>query len=70
MLAALLLWELGARDAARRCIGVWPPPTEVAADLVELAGSAGYWNSWLLSFERVFWGFAIALLLGDPVRPR
>jgi NitT/TauT family transport system permease protein len=65
VLAALALWELGARLGAP-LIGVWPPPTEVAADLAELAGSAGYWNSWLLSFERVFWGFAIALLLGIP----
>jgi NitT/TauT family transport system permease protein len=65
VLAALLLWELGARIDAP-LIGVWPPPTDVAADLVDLAGSAGYWNSWLLSFERVFWGFIVALLIGIP----
>jgi NitT/TauT family transport system permease protein len=41
-----------------------PPPTAVVADLAELARSGGYWNSWWLSWQRVFWGFTWALALG------
>jgi sulfonate transport system permease protein len=65
VLAALLVWELGAR-LDLPLLAAWPPPTEVAKDLVEVASSGGYWNSWLLSFERVFWGFVIALAVGIP----
>jgi sulfonate transport system permease protein len=65
VLAALLIWELGAQ-LDLPLLAPLPPPTEVAADLVEVAGTGGYWNSWLLSFERVFWGFVIALVLGIP----
>ena len=65
VVAALLVWELGAR-LNLPLLAAWPPPTEVAQDLVEVASSGGYWSSWQLSFERVFWGFVIALLLGIP----
>ena len=66
VLAALLVWELAAR-LNLPLLASWPPPTEVAKDLVEVASSAGYWSSWRLSFERVFWGFVIALALGIPL---
>jgi NitT/TauT family transport system permease protein len=65
VLAFLVLWELGARLDAP-LIAPLPPPSDVAQELVALAGTGGYWNSWLLSFERVFWGFVIALVLGIP----
>jgi NitT/TauT family transport system permease protein len=65
VLAALLVWELGAQ-LDLPLLAPLPPPTAVASDLVQVAGTAGYWNSWLLSFERVFWGFVIALALGIP----
>jgi len=29
--------------------------------------SADYWNSWLVSFSRVLWGFFLAQLLGIPI---
>jgi NitT/TauT family transport system permease protein len=65
VLIALLVWEAGAQ-LDLPLLAPLPPPTAVASDLVDVAGSAGYWNSWLLSFERVFWGFVIALALGIP----
>ena len=65
VLAALLVWQLGAQLDAPFLARV-PPPTAVVEDLVTLAQTGGYWNSWLLSFERVFWGFAFALALGIP----
>jgi NitT/TauT family transport system permease protein len=63
--AAVVLWQAGAQLDAP-LLAKLPPPTDVAADLVSLAGDGGYWNSWLLSFERVFWGFVFALALGVP----
>jgi NitT/TauT family transport system permease protein len=63
--AAVALWEAGARVDAPLLAEI-PPPSAVATDLVSLVGTGGYWNSWLLSFERVFWGFALALALGVP----
>lgn len=65
VLAALLLWQAGAQ-LDLPLLAPLPPPTAVAGDLVDVASSGGYWNSWLLSFERVFWGFVIALALGIP----
>jgi NitT/TauT family transport system permease protein len=65
VLAALILWELGAwLDVP--LLAPLPPPSAVAEDLVDVAGTGSYWKSWLLSFERVFWGFVIALALGVP----
>jgi sulfonate transport system permease protein len=65
VLAALAIWELAAQLDIPP-LADWPPPTAVASDFVEVAGSGGYWNSWLLTFERVFWGFVIALAVGIP----
>jgi NitT/TauT family transport system permease protein len=66
VVAGLLAWELAAR-LNLPLLAAWPLPTEVAQDLVEVASSGGYWSSWQLSFERVFWGFVIALALGIPL---
>jgi NitT/TauT family transport system permease protein len=57
------VWELAARLDAP-VVGALPPPSAVLADFVPLAGSAGYWNSWWLSWQRVLWGFLWALVLG------
>ena len=56
------LWELASLLGAPA-----PAPSAVAADLADAAGHGGYWNSWLLSFERVFWGFVFGLALGVPL---
>ena len=66
VLAALVVWELGAQlDAAAR----WPrcrrPPTSPPTSST-VARTSGYWSSWPLSFERVLSGFAFALVLGVP----
>jgi NitT/TauT family transport system permease protein len=55
-----LVWEAVARVG----LVLLPPPSEVAADFGELVRSGGYWNSWLLSGQRVLWGFLWAFVLG------
>jgi sulfonate transport system permease protein len=65
VIAALVVWELGAQLDAP-LLGPVPPPTDVAADLVAVAQTSGYWSSWQLSFERVLTGFVFALILGVP----
>jgi NitT/TauT family transport system permease protein len=62
LLGFVALWELASLLGAPA-----PAPTAVAADLADAAGHGGYWNSWLLSFERVFWGFVFGLALGVPL---
>lgn len=47
-------------------IGAVPAPTEVVTAWIGLLDDPGYWESWYLSFGRVFGGFIVALLLGVP----
>ncbi|MDH3579485.1 MAG: ABC transporter permease, partial [Hyphomicrobiales bacterium] len=47
-------------------IGKIPPPSDVAASWVSIVQRPGYWESWYLSFFRVFFGFMIAQLIGIP----
>ena len=45
-----------------------PGPVEVLVAFVsEYLLSAAYWTAWLVSFERVVWGWALAQLIGIPV---
>lgn len=69
VLLAGVAWELATRvhdwvGIVVPMVSQLPPPTAVAADFVRLAGSAGYWNSWSLSFQRVLAGFLVALTVG------
>ncbi|KUO60079.1 MAG: nitrate ABC transporter permease [Alphaproteobacteria bacterium BRH_c36] len=44
-----------------------PGPSEVVQTFVrDYLFSPHYWHSWLVSFERVFWGFALAQIIGIP----
>ncbi len=47
-------------------IGKIPPPSAVLDVWVEVVQRPGYWQSWYLSFMRVFLGFFIAMLIGIP----
>lgn len=45
-----------------------PGPVEVLVAFVsEYLVSAAYWRAWMVSFERVVWGWALAQLIGIPV---
>ena len=68
----VLLWQIGSTWhtwAGFRLpwIGTVPPPTEVFAAWSALLGKWGYWESWYLSFTRVFAGFIAAMAVGIPL---
>ncbi len=45
-----------------------PGPIEVVTVFItEYLPSPAYWTAWLVSFQRVFWGWAIAQLIGIPL---
>jgi NitT/TauT family transport system permease protein len=69
LLVLVVSWELATRlddwtGVAFPFLAPLPPPTAVLAELGELVGTPGYWNSWSLSWQRVMWGFLWALVLG------
>ena len=47
-------------------IGKIPPPSSVIVQWVDVVQRPGYWESWYLSFFRVFFGFIIAQIIGIP----
>jgi NitT/TauT family transport system permease protein len=70
--AFVLLWQIGSTwhtwaGFKLPWIGTVPPPTEVFAAWSALLGKWGYWQSWYLSFTRVFSGFIAAMAVGIPL---
>jgi len=68
---ALLLWEIGSQSKRWFGFEVWwigkiAPPSAVLATWIDVAQRPGYWQSWYLSFFRVFLGFIIAQIVGIP----
>ena len=62
-----VLWDLLVRAKIGGFAQI-PAPYEVAATFIsDYMFDAQYWNSWRVSFERVFLGFAAAQLLGIPL---
>ncbi|MGI9382308.1 MAG: ABC transporter permease [Methyloligellaceae bacterium] len=67
----VLFWEICSQTKAwfgfqTPWIGKIPPPSDVLAQWVSVVQRPGYWESWYLSFFRVFFGFMIAQLIGIP----
>ena len=67
----LILWEVGFRF--HEWFGIMVPfigkieaPTLVGARWSEVVLKPGYWESWYLSFGRVFLGFFVAQMVGIP----
>jgi len=67
----LILWEVGFRF--HEWFGIMVPfigkidaPTLVVARWSEVVLKPGYWESWYLSFGRVFLGFLVAQVVGIP----
>ncbi len=67
----ILIWEVGSQSkdwfgVEVPFVGKVPPPSEVLAIWVEVVQRPGYWESWYLSFMRVFLGFFVAMIIGIP----
>ena len=68
----VMIWEVGARSEQWfgfrfPFLGLVPPPSAVFISWGGLIGDPGYWQSWYMSFLRVFGGFMAALLIGIPL---
>ena len=68
----VVLWEVGARfeqwfGYRFPFIGLVPPPTDVFVSWGGLIRDPGYWQSWYMSFLRVFAGFTAAMIVGIPL---
>ncbi|MCE5335452.1 MAG: ABC transporter permease [Desulfobacteraceae bacterium] len=66
IIASLIFWEFAAR-VHLPVIGMIPAPSAVAGSLSSLIFTGYYWESWYVSFERVFSGFVMAQIIGIPV---
>lgn len=67
----IILWELGFRfygwfGVMIPFIGKIDAPSLVVARWSEVVLLPGYWESWYLSFGRVFFGFLVAQVVGIP----
>jgi len=61
-----LLGSLGFKKDYLPWVGAVPAPSDVLKAWMEVLGSAGYWQSWYMSFFRVMGGFFSAMLIGIP----
>lgn len=67
----ILFWEICSQSKVWfgiqvPFIGKVPPPSAVINVWADVVLMPGYWESWYLSFMRVFVGFVIAMVLGIP----
>ena len=67
----IVFWEIGAQFKTWFGIEIWwigklAPPTAVFERWMIVVQRPGYWESWYLSFFRVFLGFIIAQIIGIP----
>ena len=68
----LIIWEIGARSEQLfgvrfPFLGLIPPPSSVLVSWSGLIGDPSYWQSWYMSFLRVFGGFLAAMVIGIPL---
>ena len=71
IIAFIILWEVGSQFKSWFGIEIWwvgkvAPPSDVFATWISVVQRPGYWESWYLSFFRVFLGFIIAQIIGIP----
>ena len=68
----IAIWEFGARSLdligwRMPFVGLIPPPSDVLASWTGLFMEPSYWQSWYMSFLRVFTGFIVAMIVGIPL---
>jgi NitT/TauT family transport system permease protein len=66
IIVTILFWEVCARLKVP-VIGMIPAPSSVAEFLGGMLFDGSYWESWLVSFKRVFLGFILAQVIGVPL---
>ena len=66
VIAAVILWEICSRLKVP-IIGMIPAPSSVIKSLRALLMDTFYWESWVVSFKRVFVGFIVAQIVGIPL---
>ena len=67
----VVFWEVCSQSKQWFGVEIWwigklAPPTTVMAVWMDILPKPGYWESWGLSFGRVFLGFIIAQIIGIP----
>tara|TARA_B100000767_G_scaffold102933_1_gene98799 strand:+ start:311 stop:1132 length:822 start_codon:yes stop_codon:yes gene_type:complete len=68
----IAIWEFGSRSLDLigwrvPFVGLIPPPSSVLASWTGLFTEPSYWQSWYMSFLRVFTGFIVAMIVGIPL---
>jgi NitT/TauT family transport system permease protein len=68
----IAIWEFGSRSLdligwRMPFVGLIPPPSSVLASWTGLFMEPSYWQSWYMSFLRVFTGFIVAMIIGIPL---
>jgi NitT/TauT family transport system permease protein len=68
----IAIWEFGSRSLdligwRMPYVGLIPPPSSVLATWTGLFMEPSYWQSWYMSFLRVFTGFIVAMIIGIPL---
>jgi NitT/TauT family transport system permease protein len=71
ILGFIVFWEVCSQFKGWFGIEIWwigkvAPPSLVLATWIDVVQRPGYWESWYLSFMRVFLGFMIAQVIGIP----
>jgi NitT/TauT family transport system permease protein len=66
IIGTIIFWEICSRLNVP-VIGMIPPPSLVFNSLSELLRDPDYWESWVVSFQRVFTGFIVAQIIGIPI---
>lgn len=66
VIITIIFWEFCARFQVP-VIGMIPAPSSVAGSLSSLLVDPTYWESWFVSFNRVFMGFIFAQIIGIPL---
>jgi len=66
IIAAVILWEICSRLKVP-IIGMIPAPSSVIKSFRALLMDTFYWESWVVSFKRVFVGFIVAQIVGIPL---
>jgi len=67
IISFFVLWHLAVETGISGFAELPTPVETLRAFFAEYIADAAYWNSWLVSFKRVLYGFIIAQIFGIPL---